>query len=856
MFMSKEFGITKKDIDEIKKLGLEHRFNELELMTPTELNHEKVIKPWGYEYLFYQDREIAIWLLYIKPEAATSLHCHLHKETTMYVLQGNVEVSGIDRQINLKQNESLKISKKTFHKSYTKNGAYLFEIEKPNLKLDLLRLKDDYGRKDSNYESRKSYMKIRKNFDYIESSDVEEKNNFVKYIGNKKITIEQVGDLMKQKPIDLETSFIILENQDKNKIELKGSVVSSQEINNYKSIKAMRISNVGNIKSGSQYLSEKIGDKKILVFTAVGDLNIHLIESLARNEELEINILPSDAISMKSLSAYNKLSKIKGIFIPSTSYNTLTSISHLISNWLDSNHFNGIMVDADFYKKLISKKVKQGFNKGIPLKRLLKVSESKVLKIDNLNLWNRFRIHLFMEELKLNSTIVPKFLIAPINFYTNQFKLPSWNYEIFLEKIFTAILKYFRELNNLFLKIKLFSFYMRYKLALAKYKRPVILLGSGALVNYDSVLNFLQSIEKFRIPIFTTRSAIGILPNDSPNYYGRIGGYGSRIGNHIYNTADLILSIGVRFSSPLTTRNPENFNASAKKFIIDVESSELKKKHFKNASKYRMDSNKVLEYLSTKISENSRFFNHSEWTTNLKTVFDKHNPHTYYSQLERTNVYKFINDACLDFDENDFILVDGGEILHFVNQAAVVKANQKWINLSSLEEKNYALEAALGVYAYIEQNRRLKNCRIKVFCDESSIWNSQAALHYCNINNIPIDILLILNKNTRFSSHSHKFLYPHSYVARDSQGMHVDIDSVINQLHNFSSRILSEKKNNELNEIIKFEMSIEQEMNPRPSFEISKDGKWRTKPLNAMDPSEEEDSIIDVEMKAIINDYK
>jgi len=35
-----------------------------------------VKKPWGYEYLVYQNDKAALWFLHINKDQQTSMHCH------------------------------------------------------------------------------------------------------------------------------------------------------------------------------------------------------------------------------------------------------------------------------------------------------------------------------------------------------------------------------------------------------------------------------------------------------------------------------------------------------------------------------------------------------------------------------------------------------------------------------------------------------------------------------------------------------------------------------------------------------------------------------------------------------------
>ena len=54
-------------------------------------NFLKVVvnKPWGYEYLMFQNTNVAIWMLYIKKGHSTSMHCHLKKKTSIVLISVN-----------------------------------------------------------------------------------------------------------------------------------------------------------------------------------------------------------------------------------------------------------------------------------------------------------------------------------------------------------------------------------------------------------------------------------------------------------------------------------------------------------------------------------------------------------------------------------------------------------------------------------------------------------------------------------------------------------------------------------------------------------------------------------------------
>ena len=52
----------------------------------------KVTKPWGYEYLAYENDNVGVWILHIKEGESTSMHCHPNKDTGLIVLEGEVDI--------------------------------------------------------------------------------------------------------------------------------------------------------------------------------------------------------------------------------------------------------------------------------------------------------------------------------------------------------------------------------------------------------------------------------------------------------------------------------------------------------------------------------------------------------------------------------------------------------------------------------------------------------------------------------------------------------------------------------------------------------------------------------------------
>ncbi len=150
-----------------------------------------VQKPWGYEYLMFENDYVAIWILHLKKGHENSLHCHPRKKTSMIVLSGKIRATTLTDWFELNTLDGLVYDAGLFHtqKALT-DDVFLMEIETPPDKQDLVRLKDSYGREGKVYEGVKQYSKDLKKFKYIFFSDKDIRKNSRKKIKNILITLK------------------------------------------------------------------------------------------------------------------------------------------------------------------------------------------------------------------------------------------------------------------------------------------------------------------------------------------------------------------------------------------------------------------------------------------------------------------------------------------------------------------------------------------------------------------------------------------------------------------------------------------------------------------------------------------
>lgn len=111
-----------------------------------------VPKPWGREWQLFRNAEFSAWRLEIDAGAETSMHCHVEKTTVLFVVEGEAEVSTLNKRFGMAIGDALIIERGVFHRTTSARGAVVMELESPANKRDLVRIDDRYGRAGTGYE--------------------------------------------------------------------------------------------------------------------------------------------------------------------------------------------------------------------------------------------------------------------------------------------------------------------------------------------------------------------------------------------------------------------------------------------------------------------------------------------------------------------------------------------------------------------------------------------------------------------------------------------------------------------------------------------------------------------------------
>lgn len=206
-----------------------------------------VHKPWGYEYLMFENDFVAVWILHLKKGEATSMHCHPRKKSSLIVLSGKVLASTLSEWFEPEELGGLIYEAGVFHttKALT-DDVFVMEIETPPLKKDLVRLKDAYGREGKGYEGKKQMSGDLAKFKYVFFDQKAIRNQDQKAINNALISFKICNSDCLNNEIDIKSKMIysvleekVIENDQRSFFGV-GNIFEADSLKNHQEIRLFK----------------------------------------------------------------------------------------------------------------------------------------------------------------------------------------------------------------------------------------------------------------------------------------------------------------------------------------------------------------------------------------------------------------------------------------------------------------------------------------------------------------------------------------------------------------------------------------------------------------------------------------
>lgn len=232
-------------------------------------------------------------------------------------------------------------------------------------------------------------------------------------------------------------------------------------------------------------------------------------------------------------------------------------------------------------------------------------------------------------------------------------------------------------------------------------ERPVIVMGQGVRIS-GKLREFRRFIEKFSIPVVSSRLGIDSLPSGHPLYIGRIGNKGDRAGNFAVQNADLVISLGSRLSVSSTGHEYSKFAREARLIVVDIDPVEHAKATVKIDRFIYSDLKKFLPAISAgTCADRGRKAAFAPWVRKCgewRKMWPVCLP-DYAKGRGGINMYYFVETLSRMLKKDSVVVSDAGSAFYVVSQGLRVNGAQRYVTSGGQADMGFALPASIGVSA-------------------------------------------------------------------------------------------------------------------------------------------------------------
>lgn len=385
-------------------------------------------------------------------------------------------------------------------------------------------------------------------------------------------------------------------------------------------------------------------------------------------------------------------------------------------------------------------------------------------------------------------------------------------------------------------------------------ERPLLIGGNGITLS-DGMDEFRKLVEQLEIPVVATISNMGILPEDHPQFQGRLGGGGQRRANFAIQNADLILAIGTSLSISCIGFN-ETFGKRAKKILVNIDPGDLKKKNITIDLAIKSDAKEFIIGLSKLLSQEESIASTSwldacqEWKQNYPPELPEK-----FRQKDCVDVFDFYDELSSQMLEKD-ILVTGNSTDGCLMAYQGFKSKEGQIAFTSVcyGAMGWDLPAAVGAAVAGNGNRTV------LVTGDGSIQFNIHELLTTSVNCLNLKMFISNNDGYQGIRNTQDRFFEGHYVGADAtSGVGNPDFEMLAKAYNVSYLKISKKEHlkNSIEKVfsddkpwlIELETSRAQERFKVSAF-VNDQGKLESRPIEDMDPL-----LPREELKAIMNKF-
>ncbi len=268
-------------------------------------------------------------------------------------------------------------------------------------------------------------------------------------------------------------------------------------------------------------------------------------------------------------------------------------------------------------------------------------------------------------------------------------------------------------------------------------KRPVVLAGEGIRIS-DTVSLFRELAKKWQIPVCLAWNADDLIGDENPYNCGRPSTIGTRGGNYVLQTADLVISLGCRMNIRQISYNYDSFARNAYLIAVDIDEAELNKPTIHVDLKIHAD---LKDLLPTLLKQDYKP-HHKQWLDWAKEVAFRYPSDlpSYYKKKTPINPYVFAKRLGEHLAKDEVVVASNATAAVCLFQATRIQEGQRMFSNSGSASMGYGLPAALGAAVGVNKKR--------VICLEGdgSIQMNIQELQTVVTNKIPLKIFWLNNE--------------------------------------------------------------------------------------------------------------
>jgi len=586
------------------------------------------------------------------------------------------------------------------------------------------------------------------------------------------------------------------------------------------------------------------------VFLVPGSANVHLLDSIGRNTQLQHIYTQTEEAATLSAEAYAKLKNKLSAVIISSGTSATRALTGVADAWVDSTPL--LIISGQSQSDLL----KKGPLRQLGIQELDIISMVGPITKFSTRVTDPLMIKYYLEKalcLAREGRPGPVWLEIPIDIQGKD-----------IDEEELVSFEPASNLNNNNITDSTKDKLTQLMVLIKESKRPVILAGNGIKISNaeKELFNFAESLS---IPVLTTKAGADIIVDEHKLSFGRPGAYGQRSANFIIQNSDLLISIGARLSLSLTGRNYKSFARTAKKVVIDIDQEELNKKTIAVDLAINSDAKCFLnEFLNLKDKLTYSPPDFSSWISQCLLWKERYSKDDYKSpdeQHREIDAYCFMDYLSRELKEGAVLTIDGGSPIVFAMQRLKIKKNQRLISAIGLDNYSFALPSSIGASVAIGGKE------VICLCEDSGFQKNIQELETIKKFNLPIKIFILNNKGCSYIKNTQQTYFGGRLVASE-----MALNNSDGNFNNYSSNNLDHNYFNlhkspkfeeiaraygltyynissvndlvKIKDVLSFDGSVicnidinhSQQITPRISFCVTSDGKWLAKPLEDMYP--------------------